>query len=88
MKKTLLTILTLLGSAWVVSAQQVDPALAAALQTALNNQQQYQSYGDAWAARHGTQYNPWTSYYQWKAERQQSRSQRDLEALLYLMGNQ
>lgn len=33
--------------------------------------QQLQSYGDAWAARHGTVYNPWTSYYQYREERRQ-----------------
>jgi hypothetical protein len=41
-----------------------------ALAAAIQQNQNLQSYGDDWARRHGTQYNPWTSYYQWRAERQ------------------
>jgi hypothetical protein len=54
-----------------------DPAAtAAALAAAIQQQELLQSYGDSWAERHGYQYNPWTSYYQYRDERRYGNAER------------
>lgn len=74
MKLISITVIALAGLALGQAMAQSQAEMQAAVAAAIQQQQLLQSYGDAWAARRGYTYNPWTSYYQYRDERRYKHS--------------